>query len=63
MHPTEWLAGEVAGALAAFCVRRDISDPSQVRDTPDLLKAFQADLTGDGIPLYWSEILEAQKKP
>lgn len=63
MHPTEWLAGEIAAHLAAFCVRRDIVDPSRVRDTPDLLQTFQAELKNIGIPLYWSDILDAQAKP
>jgi hypothetical protein len=57
MHPTEWLAGEVAGTLAAFCLQRGIADPAQVRDTPDLLAAFQSDLRAAGVTLYWSEIL------
>jgi hypothetical protein len=57
MHPTEWLIGEAAGALAAFCVRRDFNDPSVVRDDPNLLTAFQWDLRSGNIPLYWSDIL------
>lgn len=57
MHPTEWLVGEVAGALAVFCMQHNIDQPATVRNSPDLLAAFQADLRGAGIPLYWSEIL------
>ena len=57
MHPTEWLAGEVAGSLAAFCIKRDLDDPSQVRNTPELLQAFQADLHSAGVALSWREIL------
>ena len=60
MHPTEWLIGEVAGDLAAFCIRRDIDDPSVVRDTPNLLSAFQQRLRQDGVTLYWSEIIDAK---
>jgi FAD-dependent oxidoreductase family protein len=56
MHPTEWLAGEVAGHLAAFCIRREV-EPSAVRHTPALLSAFQAQLQAAGIPLRWSEII------
>lgn len=55
MHPTEWLAGEVAGELAAFCLARDLA-PTQVRHTPELLTAFQAQLEADGIPTRWSEV-------
>ena len=57
MHPTEWLIGEVAGSLAAFCVERDVLDPATVRDDPALLAAFQSSLRHDGVTLYWSEIL------
>ena len=57
MHPTEWLSGEVAGTLAAFCIKNDLDDPSQVRNTPDLLRAFQTDLRTAGVALSWREIL------
>jgi hypothetical protein len=62
MHPTEWLVGEVAGDLAAFCIRRGIDDPSVVRDTPALLAAFQQQLRKDGVTLYWSEIIDPNAK-
>lgn len=58
MHPTEWLIGEVAGSLAAFCRKRNIADPGLVRETPDLLSAFQSDLKENGVTLYWSEIIK-----
>ena len=57
MHPTEWLAGEVAGSLAAFCLERGLPDPSAVRDSPDLLAAFQSRLKDQEIALSWKEIL------
>ncbi len=60
MHPTEWLIGEAAGTLAAFCIRRDIDDPSEVRETPALLAAFQQQLRQNGFSLYWSEIIDAK---
>lgn len=56
MHPTEWLAGEVAGRLAAFSIRNDL-DPAAVRGTPDLLARFQGELRESGVPLRWSEII------
>jgi len=59
MHPTEWLAGEVAGHLAAFCLQRRVT-PAAVRSTPDLLSAFQAQLTAAGIPLRWRDIIAPQ---
>jgi hypothetical protein len=57
MHPTEWHVGEVAGHLAAFCIRRGV-DPTEVRKQPELLAAFQQQLTEAGIPLRWSEIIK-----
>lgn len=56
MHPTEWLAGEVAGHLAAFCVRNRV-DPAAVRNDPDLLAKFRQQLADAGIPLSWKEII------
>jgi hypothetical protein len=59
MHPTEWLIGEVAGTLAAFCLKRGLLVPSVVRETPELLADFQTELRLAGIALHWSEILNA----
>ena len=55
MHPTEWLAGEVAGTLAAFCLEKRVR-PAQVRETPELLAAFQARLSANGVTLRWSDV-------
>ena len=55
VHPTEWLIGEVAGNLAAFCVKHKVL-PSQVRGDPDLLSEFQAQLEASGIAIRWSEV-------
>jgi hypothetical protein len=57
MHPTEWLIGEVAGTLTAFCLRRGLPNPALVRETPDLLSDFQTELRRAGIAIHWSEIL------
>ena len=55
MHPTEWLAGEIAGNLAAFCLLRGV-DASTVRNTPDLLSSFQSQLEQSGVTLRWSSV-------
>ncbi len=55
VHPIEWLSGEIAGNLAAFCLRSDVT-PRQVDQTPALLSAFQAQLEADGITTRWSEV-------
>jgi hypothetical protein len=52
MHPSEWSIGEAAGALAAFCVARNVA-PASVPATPDLLKDFQHLLLAAGVPLFW----------
>lgn len=57
MHPTEFLAGEIAGSLAAFCLEKDLRDPSAVKDSPALLTEFQTRLHNQGVMLRWSEIL------
>jgi hypothetical protein len=57
MHPTEFLAGEIAGSLAAFCLEKDLRDPSAVHDSPALLAEFQARLKAQGVMLRWDEIL------
>ncbi|MDQ2688593.1 MAG: FAD-dependent oxidoreductase [Armatimonadota bacterium] len=61
MHPTEWLSGEIAGNLAAFCLAHNVS-PTQVRHAPALLAAFQAQLEDSGITTHWNEILTASKR-
>jgi hypothetical protein len=53
LHPVEWNIGEAAGALAAFCIRRDLL-PRQVRNTPKHLTDFQHLLKESmGIDLAW----------
>ncbi len=57
MHPTEWMAGEIAGMLAAFCIRRDLDVPNAARDSPDLFAAFRAELRQEGITFSWRDII------
>jgi hypothetical protein len=56
MHPTEWLAGEIAGNLAAFCLLRNVL-PTAARSNPELLAAFQGQLAATGVPLRWRDII------
>ncbi len=58
-HPTEWLCGEIAAHLAAFCLGHDV-EPAQVRETPALLSAFQSQLEADGVTTRWSAVLPTQ---
>ncbi|MGO8929095.1 MAG: FAD-dependent oxidoreductase [Limisphaerales bacterium] len=52
LHPVEWGIGEAVGALAAFCLMKKRL-PREVRKQGELLKAFQALLTDQGVPLAW----------
>jgi len=55
LHPVEWNVGEVAGALAAFCISRGTS-PRAVRNTPALLDDFQRELSLQGVEMRWPDI-------
>jgi hypothetical protein len=55
LHPVEWGIGEAAGALASFCIGRK-TKPRAVRNTPGLLKDFQAFLTRQGVELDWPRL-------
>ncbi len=52
LHPVEWNIGEVAGALAAFCLAHGTT-PRAVRNHEQRLNDFQRHLTGRGIELAW----------
>ncbi|MFF8845156.1 FAD-dependent oxidoreductase [Streptomyces sp. NPDC015127] len=55
LHPVEWNVGEVAGALADFCLSHGVS-PRAVRNCPGLLADFQSRLSRDGVELSWPDI-------
>ncbi|SDD12393.1 FAD dependent oxidoreductase [Paenibacillus sp. UNCCL117] len=55
LHPVEWNIGESAGHLAAFCLEQGVK-PREVRDSRELLAAFQARLTAAGVELKWPAI-------
>jgi hypothetical protein len=55
LHPVEWNVGEAAGALAAFCLDRDVL-PRAVRNRGTLLEAFQALLRQQGVELSWPSL-------
>lgn len=52
LHPVEWGIGEVAGYLAAFCIRNRYI-PREVRNTKEKLYDFQKVLLDAGIELSW----------
>jgi len=53
LHPVEWNTGEAAGALAAFCLERDIT-PRVVWEQAGELRQFQRRLLVRGVPLFWA---------
>jgi hypothetical protein len=55
IHPTEWEIGEIAGNLAVFCLKHKVR-PTEVRNAPDLLRAFQAELEGQGVTTTWDNV-------
>jgi len=59
LHPVEWNIGETAGALAAYCLEKDVV-PRQVRQSSAHLADFQRLLTDAlGFQLEWSEDIRA----
>ena len=55
LHPVEWNVGEVAGALAAFCLARRCT-PQQVCDDPVLLDVLRTGLVRDGVETRWPDV-------
>ena len=55
LHPVEWNVGEVAGLLAAECLKSG-HQPHEIQCDDKLLLAFQKDLMEDGIELHWPEV-------
>ncbi|HWS79660.1 MAG TPA: FAD-dependent oxidoreductase [Rubrobacter sp.] len=55
LHPVEWNIGEASGALAAYCLDKDLV-PRQVREDVENLEDFQRLLTDVlGFELAWPE--------
>jgi hypothetical protein len=55
LHPVEWNVGEASGALAAYCLDKDLV-PRQVRDRVESLEGFQRLLADvPGFELAWPE--------
>ncbi|WP_413751868.1 FAD-dependent oxidoreductase [Streptomyces sp. R-74717] len=52
LHPVEWNIGEVAGHLAAHCLRRG-TEPHHVRENETLLDQFSAELDSIGVERHW----------
>lgn len=55
LHPVEWNIGEAAGALAAYCLKKQTT-PRHLRNTPEHLAGFQRTLAeGLGFELAWPD--------
>jgi hypothetical protein len=55
LHPVEWNVGEVAGALAAYCLDGGHT-PQEVCEDAALLERFQALLERDGVEIRWPDV-------
>jgi hypothetical protein len=55
VHPVEWNIGEVAGSLAAFCLRRALS-PHQVAGSAGHTRRFQRVLDDQGVERQWPKL-------
>ncbi len=52
LHPVEWNIGEAAGLVAAFAIEQGRT-PGAIREDETLLRAFQREVVGEGVPLCW----------
>ncbi|HWQ55887.1 MAG TPA: FAD-dependent oxidoreductase [Bryobacteraceae bacterium] len=55
LHPVEWNIGESAGLAAAHAVRTR-NTPRAIRNTPALLRDFQASIEQQGVEIAWPRI-------
>jgi hypothetical protein len=55
LHPVEWNVGEVASALAAFCLHED-RIPAQVAEDPTLFADFERALHRAGVETRWPSL-------
>ncbi|GAA1338012.1 FAD-dependent oxidoreductase [Actinocatenispora thailandica] len=55
LHPVEWNVGEVAGELAAFCLRGGVT-PHQVQGDGALLEDFGRVLDAAGVERHWPDV-------
>jgi hypothetical protein len=55
VHPIEWVVGEAAGTLAAYCVGHGI-EPRAVRSTESKLRELQSLLVRQGVELEWPRV-------
>ena len=54
LHPVEWNIGEVAGNLAANCIKENLH-PKGMRNNPKKLNDFQKLLINNGVENRWVE--------
>lgn len=59
VHPVEWNIGESAGALAAFCLEKQLR-PRRVHASADRVREFQACLESRGVELRWPDRLHLE---
>lgn len=55
LHPIEWVIGEAAGTLAAFCVEHGV-EPKDVRADESKLRELQSVLVHQGVEIGWPRL-------
>ena len=55
LHPVEWVIGEAAGSLAAFCVERRV-EPHAIRTNESKLRELQSLLVHQGVEIEWPQL-------
>ncbi|HXN21811.1 MAG TPA: FAD-dependent oxidoreductase [Candidatus Dormibacteraeota bacterium] len=59
LHPVEWNIGEVAGALSAYCLERNVCPRAVYKDS-SLRREFQNKLVKRGVELEWPDHLSLE---
>ena len=55
LHPVEWVIGEAAGSLAAFCAERRV-EPHAIRANESKLRELQSLLVHQGVEIEWPQL-------
>ena len=55
LHPVEWVIGEAAGTLAAFCVEHHV-EPHAIRANESKLRELQSLLVHQGVEIEWPQL-------
>jgi hypothetical protein len=60
LHPVEWVIGEAAGSVAAYCLEHSI-EPSDLRASEPALEDLQRVMVNQGAELSWPRLAPVRK--